>query len=81
MIFVNNDAVMGRNIRYLRQQQGITLQDFAARMEIEPEALDAIEAGRLMEIDGVVLHNICGFFHIPLENLVEKDLKNPDVKY
>ena len=71
MIFVTNDDVMGKNIRYLRQLHGLSLQIFAARMGIEPDDLEAIESGRLMEIDGRVLHNICRFFHIPMEALVE----------
>ena len=76
MIIVNNDTVMGENIRYLRQLHGLSLQYFAERMGMDPEDLEAIETGRLMEIDAEVLQNICVFFHILLENLVEKKVKN-----
>ena len=72
MIFVNNDTVMGSNIRYLRQKSGISLQDFARRMNIDPDILDSIETGKLLEIEGQVLLDICDFFSTDAQTLVEK---------
>lgn len=75
MIFVTNDDGMGKNIRYLRQKIGISRQQLAQRMGICFRELCDIEEGTQWEIDGAVLINICQFFHIPPETLVEKKME------
>ena len=75
MIFVNNDTVMGENICFLRQQEGLSLEELGKTVGIDPDGLYAIETGDSMEIDGMVLINICLFFHTDVQTLVEKNLK------
>jgi len=75
MIFVTNDDVMGKNIRYLRQKKGITCKQLAWLAGIRFRDLYCIEEGKQLEIDGEVLKNICEFFHIPVAAVVEKNLK------
>ena len=74
MIFVTNDNVMGKNIRYLRCKNGIAHDVLAKQSGISLQELSRIENGSLQEIDGQILLNICHFFHIPVEILVEKKL-------
>ena len=74
MIFVTNDDVMGKNIRYLRCKNGITQDVLAKQSGITLQELWWIEDGSLQEIDGQILFNICQFFNIPVDVLVEKKL-------
>ena len=74
MIFVNNDTVMGENIRFLRQREGLSLDELGKIVSIDPDALYAIETGASMEIDGMVLSNLCLLFHMDVQMLVEKNL-------
>ena len=71
MIFATNDDVMGKNIRYLRQERGITCEDLAGLVGISFRELQCIEEGKQLEIDGAVLKNICDCFHKPVELIVE----------
>ena len=74
MIFVTNDNVMGKNIHYLRCKNGIAHDVLAKQSGISLQELSRIENGSLQEIDGQILLNICHFFHIPVEILVEQKL-------
>ena len=62
MIFVTNDDVMGKNIRYLRCKNGIARDVLAKQSGIPLQELSWIEDGCLQEIDGQMLFNICQFF-------------------
>ena len=75
MIFVTNDDVMGKNIRFLRQRQGLYPEKFAEIVGMDPDDLFAIEEGLLMDIDAQVLLNISNFFHMETQCIVEKNLK------
>ena len=66
--------VMGKNIRYLRCKNGIAHDVLAKQSGISLQELSWIENGSLQEIDGQILLNICHFFHIPVEILVEQKL-------
>ena len=75
MIFVNNDDVLGKNIRHLRQRKDLSLGELAEIVGMDPDTLCAVEEGILMDIDALVLKKICRFFHMDVETLVEKKLK------
>ena len=75
MIFVTNDDVMGKNIRFLRQQQNLTPKGFSEKMHMDPAVLEALEDGNSKDIDGQLLERICFFFHISVKTLVEKTLE------
>jgi len=74
MIFITNDDVMGKNIRYLRCKKGIECDVLAKQFGITLQELSWIEDGYLQEMDGQILLNICQFFHISVDVLVEKRL-------
>ena len=74
MIFVTNDSVMGKNICYLRCKHGIARDVLAKQSGISLQELWWIEDGCLQEIDGQILLNICQFFNIPVDILVEKKM-------
>ena len=71
MIFVTNDERMGNNIRCLRQKRGITCEELARLVGISFRELHDIEEGRQWEIHGDTLKNICEYFHISVDALVE----------
>ena len=72
MIFVNNDDVLGKNIRYLRQQENISLEEFALRLGISASTLNALETGENREIEDWILNQIIDFFSTDFQTLVEK---------
>ena len=74
MIFVTNDDVMGKNIRYLRQRWGLTLEELAEIAGLSSARLYDIEVGICMEIDARALENICSFFHMDVQTIVERNL-------
>ena len=76
MIFVNNDDVMGKNIRYLRQRENISLEEFAQRIGLSVSALNAIETGESREMNAWVLNLICDYFSTDIQTLVEKKMEN-----
>ena len=75
MIFINNDDVMGKNIRFLRCRAGLSPAELSAEVGLEENTLIAIENGSCMEIDAEALHSICRLFHTDEQTLVEKKLK------
>ena len=59
MIFVTNDDVMGKNIRYLRCKTGIASDILVQESGVAAQELSWIENGHLQEIDSQILLNIC----------------------
>ena len=72
MIFVNNDDVLGKNIRYLRRRENISLEEFALRLGISASTLNALETGENREIEDWILNQIIDFFSTDFQTLVEK---------
>jgi transcriptional regulator with XRE-family HTH domain len=75
MFLVTNDNVMGSNIRFLRQQNNIGLDEFAKRLGITASDLEAIETGENRQIDDWVLNQIFEIFSTDVQTLVEKNLQ------
>ena len=75
MMFVTNDEVMGKNIRFLRQRENISLEEFAQSIGLSTSALDTIETGKCHEIEAWVLNLICDYFFTDVQTLVEKNLE------
>lgn len=71
MIFVTNDARMGRNIRHLRQMRNLSQEAFAAAVGMDSRTLAALERGTLLEIDAQILTEICCRFQVKIKKLVE----------
>jgi transcriptional regulator with XRE-family HTH domain len=75
MFLVTNDNVMGNNIRFLRQQNNIGLDEFAKRLGISASDLEAIETGENRQIEDWVLNQIFEIFSTDVQTLVEKNLQ------
>lgn len=75
MFLVTNDNVMGNNIRFLRQQNNIGLDEFAKRLGISASDLEAIETGVNRQIEDWVLNQIFEIFSTDVQTLVEKNLQ------
>ena len=75
MFLVTNDNVMGNNIRFLRQQNNIGLDEFAKRLGISASDLEAIETGENRQIEDLVLNQIFEIFSTDVQTLVEKNLQ------
>lgn len=74
MICVVSYTNLGKNIRYLRQCQNLSLEEFAAILGIAPADLNTIETADIVEIDAGLFQNICDFFHMDMQCLVEENL-------
>ena len=65
---------LGKNIRYLRRQKSLSLEDFSEKLGIAPTELNIIETADIIDIDGELLQIICIFFHTDMETLVKKTI-------
>lgn len=52
MIVVTNSPIFGQNLKILREKHGLSLQEMAALLQMEPRDLYALEQGLNFEIDG-----------------------------
>ena len=75
MFLVTKVNVMGSNIRFLRQQNNIGLDEFAKRLGITASDLEAIETGENRQIDDWILNQIFEIFSTDVQTLVEKNLQ------
>lgn len=66
---------LGKNIRFLRQKNNLSPEEFAEILGIVPENLIRFETEEIIDIHAEVFQKICGFFHMDMESLVDKNLK------
>ena len=64
----------GSYIRHLREQQKMSLEDFAERLDIKPNELDAIERGDVEASDKVIkqLPDISNAYDVDMQNIFGK---------
>lgn len=64
------DLIVGANIRRLRGQHGLTLQEFASRLDLSHQQLHKYETG-VNRVSAGVLHPLALAFGVPVEALFE----------
>ena len=75
MIVVLNSRQFVRNLRYLRKRRHYSRLELANLICCFPRDVRDWETGRSYDVESLYLKNIGRLFHIPLEALVEDDLR------
>ena len=75
MIVVLNDRQFGRNLRYLRKRRHYSRVELANLICCYPRDVRDWETGKSYDVESLYLKNICRLFAIPLESLIEDDLR------
>ena len=71
MIFVTNDDVMGKNIRYYRCGMGLSRSALAELTGLREWQIMDLEEDNTREIPGDALEKLCEVFHTCVQSLVE----------
>lgn len=69
---INNKAILGKNIKLLREKLNIAQDDFADRIKLSTQTVSLIEAGKYFTT-AETLDKICTIFEIPPSSLFELD--------
>lgn len=70
MMIVLNSDVFGKNVRYLRQKEKISMFRLARHLEIPVWTLYRIEQGRLLDLDDLLVQWICKTFSVDLQTMI-----------
>ena len=74
MIVVLNDRQFGKNIRFLRRRHHFS-RWLANLIFSYPKVIRDWETGRSFDVDAVCLKNIRNLFDVPVESLIDDDLR------
>ena len=75
MIIVTNSDILGKNIRFLRQQQGMTCRALAELVGWDDLLMEELEEDISREIDSRILAEIAEVFHRDMNDMLTKDCK------
>src|SRR5690554_3209217 len=65
---------LGKNLRFLRKQKGLTQSDIAEKLDIKRTMISAYEDGRSEpKLAGLNIH--AGIFNIPMDELLNRDIE------
>ena len=70
MIIVLNSDVFGKNVRYLRQKEKISMFRLARHLEIPVWTLYRIEQGRLLDLDDLLVQWIGKTFSVDMQTMI-----------
>lgn len=73
MIFMTNDNVMGKNIRYHRCRMGLSYYALSELTGMQEWQIKDLEEGSSREIPGDALEKLCEVFHISVRSIVENN--------
>lgn len=80
MITANDiNKIIGKNLKKLRTSKGITQEELAEILKLQPQSVTVIETGRTF-ISGDVLEKICNYFNIEPSVLFKLDYLVPTDK-
>lgn len=71
MIVVLNDRQFGKNLRFLRRRHHYRANLICSY----PKVIRDWETGRSFDVDAVCLKNIRNLFDVPVESLIDDDLR------
>lgn len=74
MIVVLNDRQFGKNIRFLRRRHRYSRWEMA-NLICSSKVIRDWETGRSFDVDSVCMLNIGKLFGIPIESLIDDDLR------
>lgn len=70
MYLITNSPIMGKNIAFIRRQQGLTREALGQMINIEELELRDIENGEVLEIDFDSLRILCSLFRLDADELL-----------
>ena len=70
MMIVLNSDVFGKNVRYLRQKEKISMFRLARHLELPVWTLYRIEQGRLLDLDDLLVQWICKTFSVDMHTMI-----------
>ncbi len=75
MIVVLNNRQFGKNLRFLRRRHHYSRWELANLICSYPKVIRDWETGRSFDVDSVCMLNIGKLFGIPIESLIDDDLR------
>ena len=76
MIVVLNNRQFGKNLRFLRRRHRYSRWELANLICSYPKVIRDWETGRSFDVDAVCLQNIRNLFDVPVESLIDDDLRH-----
>ena len=76
MIVVLNDRQFGKNLRFLRRRHRYSRWELAKLICSSPKVIRDWETGRSFDVDSVCMLNIGKLFGIPIESLIDDDIRH-----
>lgn len=76
MIVVLNDRQFGKNLCFLRRRHRYSRWELANLICSYPKVIRDWETGRCFDVDAVCLQNIRNLFDVPVESLIDDDLRH-----
>lgn len=70
MIIILNSGIFGKNVRYLRRKQNMSIFRLAGQLALPVWTLYRIEAGRLRDLEDVLVRRICSLFSREMQTMV-----------
>ena len=75
MIFVLHNRQFGPTLRFLRRRRHYSRWELANLICSYPKVIRDWETGRSFDVDAVCLKNIRNLFDVPVESLIDDDLR------
>ena len=72
MKVLTNNVIFGKNLTYIRQSNGFTVQYMAKLLNITEEQLYQLESGQYMDIDGLTVKILLNLLEDETADLFEK---------
>lgn len=78
MANVDNNIIIGQNVKDIRKNLNLTQEEFAEKLGINPQFLSQVETGRVgISLDNAI--NICHIANCSSVNLLKGIIKTPDI--
>lgn len=78
MANVDNNLIIGQNVKNIRKNLNLTQENFAEKLGINPQFLSQVENGKVgISLDNAI--NICNTANCSSVNLFKGIVKNPDI--
>ena len=74
MIIVLSSSIFGKNVRYLRRKQNMSIFRLAGQLALPVWTLFRIEAGGLRDLEDVLVRRICSLFSREMQTMVYEKL-------
>lgn len=70
MVIILNSDVFGKNVRYLRRKQKMSIFRLARHLELPVWTLYRIETGKLRSLEDLLVQWICKIFSVDMHTMI-----------